>query len=1181
MGSIEEGISAAKWSPDEEVLAIATAVDTFVLLTRTFDPIAEANITAADLSLSKHVSVGWGKKETQFQGKGARAQRDPTMPVHVDSGVLHATDDRKVEISWRGDGEVVSVIVIDKEPVERRTVRVYTREGTLDSVSEPVDNLIGLVSWKPSGSLIACVQKKPEGPELVFFERNGLRRGEFSLRIGPEEQVLALDWNMESDTLAVQLEDKIQLWTTKNYHWYLKKEIISPSGAKPTYMKWHAEKAHTLVINYGSSEVHICEFIWDVTRGATAGPVDIGLTMVIDGQNINLTPLSMANTPPPMSFRSFQTSTTPIDVSVSRSNKIFAAITNTGLELAEWDPSLASTGIRNVKNPQIVSTSSYDTFLPSDELPKQVVFIGSKTLAIAVDTAEGGSQIALVQLVESDGKNKYDLDIVALHDISSPVFLMKSTPAVDFAFFETVDGTVYSFQSELQSIAPITTMPRRCDAVEVYFPIGEEIGMPIVFGLHATGKVYCNDRQIANSGTSLCMTDKYLIFTTAQNLLKFCHLSSDPEKIEVPDDASVGDERCRSIERGSLVVTAMPSRTAFTLQAPRGNLETIYPRVMVLTGVRNAIMNLKYNKAFAECRVHRIDLNILYDYNPKQFFEQLELFVKQLGSVEYLDLFLSGLREEDVTKTMYRSTIEDAGIVEDNAVASVNKVNDICAKVVDLLVTEPYKEKFHQSVLTSYACMTPPALEDALALVGRDRESDKKLTEFSIQHLCFLQDVNLLYDTALGIYDLPLTLLVAQQSQKDPKEYLPFLRALHKQSLIRRKFEIDSYLKKYTKALQHISELGDEAFDELLDFVVDHELYKEALSIYKYSTEKQDAILKLYASYLQGKMEYSQSGLIYEHLGDYPNALDLYELSGEWQQALSIAAKSYEGDDDIAEKTEDLATRLAEATLETRQYKDSATIYLDHLNNVREAVRVLCKGFFFKEAIRIVSQQPSSDQNGLTEEIVTPGVLEGFAQITELVSDCKGQINSQISRLQVLRLKKEEDPLAFFGQDESDAPDNVSIAASETSTAPSFITRYTGKTEGTAKTGASRRTVKNRRREERKRARGKKGSIYEEEYLINSMGRLVDRLQEQQPDAVRLIDALLRHANDSNMRTRAYQVQRAYTEVLDLLKENVDYVFAMTERDRERFDDEGNMYLIPSIPVPEIKPFPKFAMLDF
>jgi len=43
----------------------------------------------------------------------------------------------------------------------------------------------------------------------------------------------------------------------------------------------------------------------------------------------------------------------------------------------------------------------------------------------------------------------------------------------------------------------------------------------------------------------------------------------------------------------------------------------------------------------------------LYDHNPTQFLENLELFVTQLDSVEYINLFLSSLSKEDVTQTMF------------------------------------------------------------------------------------------------------------------------------------------------------------------------------------------------------------------------------------------------------------------------------------------------------------------------------------------------------------------------------------------------------------------------------------------------------------------------------------------------------------------------------------------------
>jgi elongator complex protein 1 len=40
------------------------------------------------------------------------------------------------------------------------------------------------------------------------------------------------------------------------------------------------------------------------------------------------------------------------------------------------------------------------------------------------------------------------------------------------------------------------------------------------------------------------------------------------------------------------------------------------------------------------------------------------------------------------------------------------------------------------------------------------------MAEKGAEHICFLADVNQLYDNALGIYELEVALLIAQQSQK-------------------------------------------------------------------------------------------------------------------------------------------------------------------------------------------------------------------------------------------------------------------------------------------------------------------------------------------------------------------------------------------------------------------------------
>ena len=77
---------------------------------------------------------------------------------------------------------------------------------------------------------------------------------------------------------------------------------------------------------------------------------------------------------------------------------------------------------------------------------------------------------------------------------------------------------------------------------------------------------------------------------------------------------------------------------------PRGNLETIFPRALVLAGIRRSIESKNYKAAFLACRNQRVDMNILHDHNPSQFMNTVDIFVDQVQKVEHIDLFLSQLR---------------------------------------------------------------------------------------------------------------------------------------------------------------------------------------------------------------------------------------------------------------------------------------------------------------------------------------------------------------------------------------------------------------------------------------------------------------------------------------------------------------------------------------------------------
>ncbi len=181
----------------------------------------------------------------------------------------------------------------------------------------------------------------------------------------------------------------------------------------------------------------------------------------------------------------------------------------------------------------------------------------------------------------------------------------------------------------------------------------------------------------------------------------------------------------------------------------------------------------------------------------------------------------------------------------------------------------------------------------------------------------------------------------------------------------------------------------------------------------------------------------------------------------------------------------------------------------------------------------------------LLPTLVDTGIADALGSTTEFLADCKSQLLAQVPRIAELRRKAAEDPLGFYEGERAggaDIPDDVSVAASSRVTAggASLFTRYTGKNSvGTLGTGVSRATSKNRRREEKKRARGRKGTVYEEEYLVNSVRRLAERLETTRPDIEQLVAALVRRA----MVDRARAVETLAADVVDACLKAVKEVF--------------------------------------
>lgn len=1123
VGSIDVGILVAQWSWDNSLLALVTRAGSFVLMTKQLEPVHETALQESDLSLSKHISVGWGKKETQFQGKRAKALKDPTMPEFVDEGKPSPRDDGSTTISWRGDGAYVAIN--SSLASTRRVIRVYNAEGVLDSVSEPVDGLEAALSWRPHGNLIAGVRRhlsETAKLEVIFFERNGLRHGEFDLRLNEGEMGafgtnLSLAWNNDSSILAVTMGDRLQLWTMSNYHYSLKAEhrLRAPS------FSWHQKTSSKLCL-WNSELFQSIQLDYRVDRGSTCQPFDYGVVAVIDGKRLKLTPLKHANLPPPMAFAELQADDNIVSCAISRTCQRVAFISGNHLYLCTWEMRQAG------NKPNAAVRHSPSIRIQKKELamfpcPTQILIQNDDTVLLldpAVSKSDPQARCYKYTWVNTDNSALMtkDMDIpldtraLIIDSKHESLWLRTSNDIIPSSLHETISFPANS----TTNIASIQLL----DSEAIHAVALDDQQQLMIDGQVRTSQV-----------TSFAIADNYVVFTTANHLMKFVHLGANFEDIQIPDDTPELDERCRATERGSQIVTVIPSIFAVILQMPRGNLETVYPRILVLAGIRNHIKEHNYKEAFLACRTHQVDLNILYDYNPVSWSTNIKKFIDQLKKPGRIDEFIQKLKEENVTDTLYRDTR-----LQSNGLSPVpfktDKVNTVCKALIEAL--QKRSAEYQQNIITAHICKRPPDTNSALLLVSSLRQTSQEEADLAVSHLCFLSDPSRLYDAALGLYDLELTLLVAQNAQRDPREYMPFLQSLQALPDLRRKYTIDNHLKRYTLALAHLHSL--EAHDELEAYTTKHNLYTTAESLYTNSPTHLSRITRLHAEHLASISKPLQAAILYDSLQDFESAYPLYALAHHWQESITCATLVPLQPAQVTALATSLATSITETN---RDYRAAAIIHTDYLHDPQTAATLLCKASYFADATRLLALHNYASQ---IPSIIDPALTRKFGEIIELIADCSTQLSSQVPRIEELRTKKEADPLAFYGGDAiengADFPDNVSLAPTDASTVggQSMFTRYGGgaggsqastKFAGTVRSDMSRKTSKTKRREERKRARGKKGSVYEEEYLIASVGRLIERVNGTHEEVRRLVMGLRRRS----MMELTDKVETSMTEI--------------------------------------------------
>lgn len=1148
VGSVDSGLTSMSWSPDEELVILTTGQETIIMMTKDFEPITEVGIHQDDFGEGKFITVGWGKKETQFHGsEGKQAAQRKVQEVQPAA----AWDDRRPRVTWRGDGQLFAVSAVCPQTGARK-VRVWNREGVLQATSEPINGLEQALCWKPSGSLIASTQRHPNKHSVVFMEKNGLLHGDFTLPFNKDQvRVKDLLWNNDSTVLALWLEDVtpgedkqvntyIQLWSVGNYHWYLKQSLDFGRDflKAPVCVLWDPERPLRLHMVTRAWTTITYDWGWTTERSLGLDATDNASVAVIDGDKILVTTFRQCVVPPPMCSFELQLKSPVNQVTFlcqpQRTNQL-AAVTSDGqvsvFTQDSGEPAeKPANGFRTVSRPLVLQKTFRATLHHREPLAVRHLLWLQEELFVAVTPGllPTSSTVLMLHPDAEDAltvRSEVEVDGVVVSVVhgsqSGTVALQLEDGQIRKLLW---DGSEPSVENWRDSSGCCTNFPVPCVQTALCSISGEEH----LLGLTDRSHLYAEDSELASNISSFTVCNDFLLITTHSHTCRCLQLSTLTVKglqAALASDGVQNDETLRRVERGSRIVTVVPQDTRVILQMPRGNLETVHHRALLLAQLRTWLDSLRFRDAFESMRKLRVNLNFIYDHNPKVFMENIQTFITQLSSINHINLFLTELREEDTTTSMYPRP--EGGPVQTPAVSGQKKVDVVCEALKSAMESmDP--NRFFLSILTAHVKKTVPELETALQKVHELRVNPPEAphavsAEEALKYLLFLVNVNDLYEHSLGTYDFDLVLMVAEKSQKDPKEYLPFLNMLKSLELNYQRFTIDKHLKRYRKALQHLSKSGEEHFPEALQLVKEQKLYSEALRLYAADTPHYKALSCAYAEHLVEQQQAEQAGLLLWRCGELTGALQAFTASSSWRNAICVAQQIPLPPDQLALLARDLAEKLSEQ----RRHSEAALLLDQYAKDCEEAILALITGAVWEEALRLIYMHNRQD---ITETNLKPALLEAVSTQTTFLEAQVATFTRHRTRLAVVREQKEKARLDLLDEDGPDCPE--AELYSEASS-------VSGSKYSHSNSRISSRSSKNRRKAERKKLSLKEGSPMEDRALMCALSDIITTVDKMREEVHGLLKALVLF----QFHKQAEKLQLALSEALQMMEAAIPEVW--------------------------------------
>eukprot|EP01028_Stygiella_incarcerata_P005444 TRINITY_DN23014_c0_g1_i1.p1 TRINITY_DN23014_c0_g1~~TRINITY_DN23014_c0_g1_i1.p1 ORF type:complete len:1356 (-),score=400.47 TRINITY_DN23014_c0_g1_i1:241-4191(-) len=1116
VGSLDAEIISMGWNPEEETCVFVTAKKSAIIM-KELEIVTEVDFHSEEsISSSSSMSM-W----------------------------------TSASISWRFDGTSFVVCGGHSGRGERERVGemfVVSESGKIEARCEKRDGMADICSWRPNGSLISvgchCLQKEEWG--ILLVERNGLVHDEFSVPIATLQgsdasmkkgsvaslssvwKLQRMEWDASSEFLAIHFDlfdgvseenvpraSIVQVWTRRNYHWYLKYSIPVGNRSGIQSFCWGHNGMKRIWLVQGNRIVRCFDFDskYEVSDGEDMCE-NPHMVSVIDGLHVKVTPLRKKIVPPPMCDADISLDGTVLAVSSSNDGRI--AVMHSGDKI-----SLLSSESGSFRGQKTVSLMENDVF-------RRSVQLGTKPLPRFFTLLPNGYvlffSMCLINSSVSEGSEDEDCgDGEDEREMQDMLFAWKSGDSDDAssenvctvlvpkrivsANVDMADKTI-GIQDE-EGIVWRSGLDLKASSFKKMFTLSVPCSKMLSITLHgdqhaiclsSKGHLFFDGTLLLRNCTSYFLHDEFLLATTSKHMLVMIplYLSAEEMKNLCQQDMVEGkfSMHYREVERGASLVSAITFDTRAVLQMPRGNLEVVNPRPLVLCVLHHMINDKKYREAFVLAKKHKVDLNILIDHSHSLFVENVSAFVDSLGNAEDIGLFITQIRDEDVTKDVfehYRHPDE-----EPNPEIS-GKTNAMCRLLREVLV-EKSRETFIIPILYSYVRCEPPELENALSEVRRiAHEKSEPLAVKCISRLMHLVNINTLYDVALGMYDLDLAHMVGLQTQKDPKEYRPFLNELRHMEQESMKYAIDMHLERWEKALEDLIPLKmEDKVEKVMKLVRQHNLHVKALHGFSEDVPIRNVLMKDLAQRLMEKKDFKKACECFIACDEWSSALEAAMQAGDVSRWVSIVSRKELGMTKSMKRKHimDFVPILCDQS----QFDAAGELLAYQCEFYEESVELLTKHHRWETAMYICSH---ADRMDLVETEIQGSVFSAARSWLDRLIEWHSQLESGMQRLEKLRQERPRLPdgsIAMFSQQEGmlvsegrEYDGMVDDAFSDTSSV------YTSSTQSSRSSRYSKKRLR--------RLKAKKGPEFEEEHLAMSMRTLLpcESVQKEIHEILRML----------------------------------------------------------------------------